>query len=306
MNFRVLVDLKRIVAYICPFCSNMSSKSLSIFNFSGKDKVQLICPTHGCHETCVTIAEKHDKYKFDIECPICGDNHSYTTTKENFWNKPLLTYKCPVAGIDVFFAGEKDLVENMLNENTDMFSDILDEFDDDDDYDGRKGAEEVNPHMNKVMKILMIVVALIIAFILIFAVGKAAGIFKSIGSGTTTEDSSDKDTVKVPDIVGKTEEEATKAKSAAEALFAGGVDMSNVPTVTVSAESFGKTVLDVIAETKIVPSKAEGRRLIQQGGLSINGEKVTEVARLFTEEDIQDGAALIKRGKKNYTKIVVE
>lgn len=132
LNFRVLVDLKRIVAYICPFCSNMSSKSLSIFNFSGKDKVQLICPTHGCHETCVTIAEKHDKYKFDIECPICGDNHSYTTTKENFWNKPLLTYKCPVAGIDVFFAGEKDLVENMLNENTDMFSDILDEFDDDD------------------------------------------------------------------------------------------------------------------------------------------------------------------------------
>ena len=102
------------------------------------------------------------------------------------------------------------------------------------------------------------------------------------------------------------EEEAAKAKSAAEALFAGGVDMSNVPTVTVSAESFGKTVLDVIAETKIVPSKAEGRRLIQQGGLSINGEKVTEVARIFTEEDIQDGAALIKRGKKNYHKIVVE
>ena len=102
------------------------------------------------------------------------------------------------------------------------------------------------------------------------------------------------------------EEEAAKAKSAAEALFAGGVDMSNVPTVTVSAESFGKTVLDVIAEAKIVPSKAEGRRLIQQGGLSLNGEKVTEVARIFTEEDIQDGAALIKRGKKNYTKIEVQ
>ena len=82
--------------------------------------------------------------------------------------------------------------------------------------------------------------------------------------------------------------------------------MSNVPTVTISAESFGKTVLDIIAETKIVPSKAEGRRLIQQGGLSLNGEKVTEVARIFTEEDIQDGSALIKRGKKNYTKIEVQ
>lgn len=92
----------------------------------------------------------------------------------------------------------------------DRYDDDDEEYDDD-DYDGRKGAEEVNPHMNKVMKILMIVVALIIAFILIFAVGKAAGIFKSIGSGTTTEDSSDKDTVKVPDIVGMTEEGATKA-----------------------------------------------------------------------------------------------
>lgn len=92
----------------------------------------------------------------------------------------------------------------------DRYDDDDEEYDDD-DYDGRKGAEEVNPRMNKVMKILMIVVALIIAFILIFAVGKAAGIFKSIGSGTTTEDSSDKDTVKVPDIVGMTEEEATKA-----------------------------------------------------------------------------------------------
>lgn len=92
----------------------------------------------------------------------------------------------------------------------DRYDDDDEEYDDD-DYDGRKGAEEVNPRMNKVMKILMIVVALIIAFILIFAVGKAAGIFKSIGSGTTTEDSSDKDAVKVPDIVGKTEEEATKA-----------------------------------------------------------------------------------------------
>lgn len=82
--------------------------------------------------------------------------------------------------------------------------------------------------------------------------------------------------------------------------------MSNVPTVTVSAESFGKTVLDIIAETKIVPSKAEGRRLIQQGGLSLNGEKVTDVTRTLNEEDIQDGSALIKRGKKNYHKIVVE
>ncbi|MDU3349744.1 MAG: tyrosine--tRNA ligase [Clostridium sp.] len=102
------------------------------------------------------------------------------------------------------------------------------------------------------------------------------------------------------------EEEATKAKSAAEALFSGGVDMSNVPTVTISKEKLGATILDIMAENKIVPSKAEGRRLIQQGGLSLNGEKVTEVTRTLEESDLEDGSALLKRGKKNYNKIVIE
>lgn len=102
------------------------------------------------------------------------------------------------------------------------------------------------------------------------------------------------------------EEEATKAKTAAEALFAGGVDMSNVPTVKLSKDTIGKTILDIMAENKIVPSKSEGRRLIQQGGLSLNGVKVTEISRTLKESDLDGGSALIKRGKKNYNKIVIE
>ncbi|MGL5085337.1 MAG: tyrosine--tRNA ligase [Clostridium sp.] len=102
------------------------------------------------------------------------------------------------------------------------------------------------------------------------------------------------------------EEEATKAKAAAEALFQGGADMSDVPTVTISKERLGASILDIMTETKIVPSKSEGRRLIQQGGLSLNGEKVTDIKRELLEADLEDGSALIKRGKKNYNKIVVE
>ncbi len=131
----MLVELKRIVAYICPFCSNISSKALSVFNFSGTDTVRLICPTHGCHETCVSIQEKGTKYKLDIECPLCGDSHSYAISRESFWNKPLITYKCPAAGIDIFFAGEKNKVEKMLDENTDMFSDFIDDIDDNEPFD---------------------------------------------------------------------------------------------------------------------------------------------------------------------------
>lgn len=99
------------------------------------------------------------------------------------------------------------------------------------------------------------------------------------------------------------EEEAKKAQEAARALFAGGVDMSNVPTVEISNDVLGSTVLDVIAQNKIVPSKKEGRRLIEQNGLSLNDEKVTDVQRLLTEKDFKNGSALIKRGKKNYTKL---
>lgn len=99
------------------------------------------------------------------------------------------------------------------------------------------------------------------------------------------------------------EEEAKKAQEAARALFAGGVNMDNVPTVTISKEKLGTDLLTILAEEKIVPSKAEGRRLIQQGGLSLNGEKVTDLKKALTEEDFEDGSALVKRGKKNFHKI---
>ena len=102
------------------------------------------------------------------------------------------------------------------------------------------------------------------------------------------------------------EEEAKKAEEAANALFAGGADMSNVPTVTISKEEVGSTLIDIIAGAKILPSKKEVRRLIEQGGLSLNGEKVTDVTRTLNEEDFEDGVALIKRGKKNYNKIEVK
>ncbi|BCZ48862.1 tyrosine--tRNA ligase 1 [Clostridium gelidum] len=102
------------------------------------------------------------------------------------------------------------------------------------------------------------------------------------------------------------EDEAKKAEEAAVALFAGGADMSNVPTVTITKEEIGLPILDIMASTKILPSKKEGRRLIEQGGLTINGAKVDDVNRTLNQEDFQDGAALIKRGKKNYNKIEVK
>lgn len=102
------------------------------------------------------------------------------------------------------------------------------------------------------------------------------------------------------------EEEAKKAQAAAEALFGGGGDMSNVPTVTISRDRLGSSLLDIMVETSIIPSKGEGKRLIQQGGLSLNNQKITELNYILEEKDFNEGKALIKRGKKNYNQIQLQ
>ena len=101
------------------------------------------------------------------------------------------------------------------------------------------------------------------------------------------------------------EEEAKKAQEAAEALFGKGGDMSNVPTYEMGKDKLGAELLDILVEASIVPSKAEGKRLVKQGGLSLNGEKVTDFKKTLEEADFEEGEVLIKRGKKNYNKIVL-
>ncbi|WPC41545.1 tyrosine--tRNA ligase [Clostridium sp. JS66] len=101
-------------------------------------------------------------------------------------------------------------------------------------------------------------------------------------------------------------EEAEKAKAAAEALFAGGASMENVPTVEITEDELGCTVIDLIVNTKILSSKSEARRLVQQGGLTINDEKVTDANMVITKANFNDKSMLIRRGKKNYNRIVIK
>lgn len=98
------------------------------------------------------------------------------------------------------------------------------------------------------------------------------------------------------------EEDARKAQEAARALFGSGDNLDDMPSSAI--EAIGKSVIDVMLETKLVPSKSEGRRLIQQGGVMLNGKKVTDPSVLLTVEDFAEGHAIIKKGKKSYHKIV--
>ena len=102
------------------------------------------------------------------------------------------------------------------------------------------------------------------------------------------------------------EEEAQKAAKAAEALFNGGVDLENVPTIELSEDKLGTSLIDLLVEFKVLPSKSEARRLLQQNGLSLNNEKVTDISATLNKEHFAEGFAMIKKGKKGFTKVVIK
>lgn len=104
------------------------------------------------------------------------------------------------------------------------------------------------------------------------------------------------------------EEEAVKAQNAARAIFGGGAHSENMPSTELSDGDFTDgeiSVLDLLAKTKLVPSKGEARRLIDQGGISIDDEKVNSVTAKISKSSFEKGFVIIKKGKKVYHKAIL-
>lgn len=99
------------------------------------------------------------------------------------------------------------------------------------------------------------------------------------------------------------ETEADKARQGASALFGLSCDMSSVPAIDVSEDIIGKTITDLLVSAGVLPSKGEAKRLITQGGLSINDKKITDFSYIISNDDFKDGEMIIKRGKKKYDRI---
>jgi len=102
------------------------------------------------------------------------------------------------------------------------------------------------------------------------------------------------------------EEEATKAQESAKALFSQGGDNSNMPTTTLVEEDFVEGnigLLDLLVKTALVPSKKEGRRLVEQGGIEVNGEKINDVNTKLAKADFET-EMIIKKGKKTFHKVI--
>ncbi len=105
------------------------------------------------------------------------------------------------------------------------------------------------------------------------------------------------------------EEEAQKAQEGARALFSAGGNTENMPTTQLSTADLvdGKIgVLDLLLKARLTASKGEGRRLVQQGGVTINDEKVTDVMKELTAAEFAEGQLIIKKGKKVFHKVVLQ
>ena len=103
------------------------------------------------------------------------------------------------------------------------------------------------------------------------------------------------------------EEEAKKAEEAAKALFGGGADDSNMPSTELCADDLSDGKLDImtaLVKSGLCASKSEARRNITQGGVSANDVKITDISVSFTEDELKAGVVL-RRGKKNYNKLVL-
>ena len=105
------------------------------------------------------------------------------------------------------------------------------------------------------------------------------------------------------------EEEATKAREASHALFAGGGDSAHMPTVELSAADFADGDLDILAllvKTELAPSRSDARRAVEQGGVSVADAKVTDIKTSYSADSFGADGLVVKRGKKKFVKVLVK
>ena len=102
------------------------------------------------------------------------------------------------------------------------------------------------------------------------------------------------------------EEEAEKAQEAGRALFGAGATSDNMPTTELTEADFGDglTITDLMVRCKLVSSKGEARRLIDQGGVTVNDVKVSGATQVYTASDVKKGDFVIKKGKKTFHKVI--
>lgn len=103
------------------------------------------------------------------------------------------------------------------------------------------------------------------------------------------------------------EKDAIEAREATHALFKGGQNLDNVPTLILTKSDLNaKPLVDIVTEGKLCASKSESRRMIENGGISVGEQKIVDIKKTITEADLTENYVIVRKGKKNYLKVVFE
>ena len=235
--------------------------------------------------------------------------HSLVDPDGDFVVLDGVTKRMPAASQDtgrttvVMSQDELNRMKNRQNYNDDYDDDYEDDYDDDyDDYDDRRRSRyddrrkknEVNKDTKKIMKILMVVAGVVIALLIMFLVGNAVGVFKG-GKGTTTQQT-DSEMVKVPDVTGKTYEEAQKELNKYDL----GIHKSTAPSDTVAK---GKIISQDPADGKKVKKHTTVNVVISSGeeAKTTTIPNVVGMSEADAEKALQDKNLVVKKGDPVYS-----
>lgn len=125
----MIKEFKKSIGYICPYCASITIRDVNLFDFSGAEGTVFCCHDGiECHEQCLKITPKKDKYSISIECPVCEEPHSFNIQKITFWQNKFFVLHCPETGVGILFIGIRDTVKEELERQEQMLIEMNDEY----------------------------------------------------------------------------------------------------------------------------------------------------------------------------------
>lgn len=122
----MITNLTTSMLYICPECSTSSLRTLSAFEIKKKEGLSLFCSNKNCHCDNVLILPSKNKYKFIIDCPICGEEHTFTLSQKTIWNKNFFILNCPQSGFGILFIGKDvEILKKEHNSQAEIIAGIV-------------------------------------------------------------------------------------------------------------------------------------------------------------------------------------
>ena len=122
----MITNLTTSMLYICPECSTSSLRTLSAFEIKKKEGLSLLCSNKNCQNDNVLILSSKDKYKIIVDCPICGEEHTFNLSQKTVWNKSFFILNCPQSGFGILFIGkDTELLKKEHNTQAEIIAGIV-------------------------------------------------------------------------------------------------------------------------------------------------------------------------------------